>query len=134
MWERYKTKNNLTKNIWNNNYIEYENNGDSNKNLTLAEYLDKLKPYITIDFQNSHTWKIHLTIAISFIPSKDEEHLMHAKSDNVELMSYDNVNDTNDKLFESLRSRYQGNCETSTERSDFQFSSSIVLSMSQNKF
>ena len=27
---------------------------------------------------------------------------MHAKSDNVELMSYDNVNDINDKLFESL--------------------------------
>ena len=44
---------------------------------------------IIIDLQNSDTWKIHLTIAISFIPSKvDEERLMHAKSENVELMSY----------------------------------------------
>ena len=108
------------KNFW-NNYIEYENNGDSNKDLTTEEYLDKLKPYlkdIIIDLQNSDTRKIHLTIATSFISSKDvdEERLMHAKSDNVELMSYDNVNDINDKLFESLPSRYQGDSETSTER------------------
>ena len=84
------------KNFWNNSYTEYESNSGSNKDLTLKEYLDKLKPYlrdIIIDLQNSDTWKIHLTIAISFIPSKDvdEEHLMHAKSENVELMSY-NVN------------------------------------------
>ena len=48
---------------------------------------------IIIDLQNSDTRKIHLTIAINFIPSKDvdEERLMHAKSENVELMSY-NVN------------------------------------------
>ena len=34
------------KNLWNNNYIEYESNGDSNKDSTLEEYLDKLKPYL----------------------------------------------------------------------------------------
>ena len=73
---------------------------------------------ITIDLQNSESGKIHLTIAISFISSKDidEERLMHAKSYNVELISYDNVNDINDKLFESFRSRYQGDLETSVER------------------
>ena len=92
------------KNFWNNNYIEYESNGDSNKDLTLEKYLDKLKPYlrdIIIDLQNSDTWKIHLTIAISFIPLKDVdgERLMHAKS---EKMSYKFIND---KLFQSLRSR-----------------------------
>ena len=31
-------------NFWNNNYIEYESNNDSNKNLSLKEYLDKTKP------------------------------------------------------------------------------------------
>ena len=41
---------------------------------------------------------------------------MHARSDNVELMSYDNVNDIKDKLFESLCPRYQGDLETSMER------------------
>ena len=75
------------------------------EDLTIEVYFDKLKPYlkdIIIDLQNSDTWKIHLTIAISFISSKhvDEERLMHAKSDNLEFMSYDNVNDINDKLFE----------------------------------
>ena len=30
------------KNFWNNNYTEYESNGDSDKDLTLEEYLDKL--------------------------------------------------------------------------------------------
>ena len=73
---------------------------------------------IIIDLQNSDTWKIHLTIAISFISSKDVDEvcLMHARSDNVELMSYDNVNDIKDKLFESLRPRHQGDLETSMER------------------
>ena len=76
-----------------------------------------------IDLQNSaKSRKIQLTIAISF-SSKDvnEEHVMHAKSDNVEFMSYSNVIDIVDELFESLRSRYHGNLETSMEGSDFLF-------------
>ena len=42
----------------NNNYIEYENNGDSNKSLLVKEYLDKIKPYlrdIIINLQKSDT-------------------------------------------------------------------------------
>ena len=31
-------------NFWNNNYIEYENNGDRNKDLSVKEYLYKIKP------------------------------------------------------------------------------------------
>ena len=66
------------KNFWNNNYIVYESNDLSNKDLTLEEYLDKLKPYLR-------------DIMINY--------------------------DINDKFFVSLRSRYQGNSETSMERS-----------------
>ena len=29
-------------NLWNNNYIEHESNGDRNKNLSVKEYLNKL--------------------------------------------------------------------------------------------
>ena len=64
-----KQKTIWSKSFWNNKYIEYESNGDSNKDLPLEEYFDKLKSYlrdIMIDLQNSDTWKIHLTIAISF--------------------------------------------------------------------
>ena len=32
-------------NFWNNNCIEYESNGDKNRNLSLNEYLNKSKPY-----------------------------------------------------------------------------------------
>ena len=50
--------------------MEYESNGDKNKNLSVEEYLNKIKPYlkdIIIDLQNSSTWKIQLTTAINFI-------------------------------------------------------------------
>ena len=33
-------------NFLNNNYIEYESNGDRNKNLSLGRYLDKIEPYL----------------------------------------------------------------------------------------
>ena len=49
------------------------------------KYLDKINPYlsnIVIDLQEYDTWKVLLTIAISFISRKhvDEERLMHSKS------------------------------------------------------
>ena len=30
--------------FWNNNYIEYESNGDKNRNLSLDKYLSKIRP------------------------------------------------------------------------------------------
>ena len=76
---------------------------------------------IIIDLQNSDTWKIQLTIAINFIYSKDaeEEHVMHSRSDNIKFTSYNDANEIVDKLFESLRSRYQGNLKTSIRGSYF---------------
>ena len=32
--------------FWNNNYIEYESNGDKNNNSLIDEYLNKIKPYL----------------------------------------------------------------------------------------
>ena len=48
----YKPK--RASNFCNNNYIEYKCNGDSTKNLSLEEYLDKIRLYlrnIKIDLQ-----------------------------------------------------------------------------------
>ena len=56
----YKPK--RVSNFWNNNYIE--SNADKNRNLSLDEYLNKIKPYlrnIIIDLQSSDTWKNQLT-------------------------------------------------------------------------
>ena len=40
----YKPK--TISNFWNKNYIEQDSNGDKNKNLSLEEYRNKIKPYL----------------------------------------------------------------------------------------
>ena len=42
----YKPK--KVNNFWNNNYIEYESNGDKNRNLSLDKYLNKIEPYLNV--------------------------------------------------------------------------------------
>ena len=52
---------------------------------------------------------------------------MHSKSDNIEFMSYDNVNEVVNELFESLLSRYWIGLETSMKGSDLIFDSVQLL-------
>ena len=59
--EEYYYKSKKVNSFWNNNYIELEINGDKNRNLSLDEYLNKIKPYlkdIIIDLQSSDIWEI----------------------------------------------------------------------------
>ena len=98
-------------NFWNNNFIKYESNSDKNKNLSVKEYLNESKSYlkdVITDLQKSSTWKIQLTIAVNFISSEDndEEQVMHSRSDNIEVLPYDNVNEVIKEIFELLFSRY----------------------------
>ena len=78
-----------------------------------------------IDLQNSNTWKIQLTIAINFVSLKDaeEERVMHSKSENIKVTSYNDANKVVDELFDSPRLRHQDNLETSMRGSDFIFDS-----------
>ena len=48
---------------------------------------------------------------------------MHLRSDNIKFPFYNDVNEIDDELFDSLRLRYQGNLETSMRGSDFIFDS-----------
>ena len=77
---------------------------------------------ILTDTQNSGTCKIHLPIAINFIPSKDaeEERVMHSSISNIKFISYDDISKVDD-LFDPLLSRYQGNLQTLMTGSDFIF-------------
>ena len=52
---------------------------------------------------------------------------MHSKSDNIKFRSYNYASQTVDDLFESLRSRYQGNLETSMEESEFVLDSAQLM-------
>ena len=94
----------LVENFGSRNYIEFESNRDRNKALSIKEYLNKIRPYLTFiinDLKKSETWKIQLTwksqltIAITFISSKDtdEERAMHSKGNSIEIM----INDKADK-------------------------------------
>ena len=76
-----------------------------------------------IDIQNSYAWEIQLRIAINFISSKDseEECVMHSNSGSIKFTPYSDANYVIEKLFKSLRSRYQENIETSMKGSDFIF-------------
>ena len=67
------------------------------------------------NLKKSDTWKIQLTVAINFISSKDndEEHVIHSKSGNIEILINDKSDEVIEKLFESLLNRYQVGLETS---------------------
>ena len=67
-------------------------------------------------------WKIQLTIASNFISSidNDEERVMHSKSDNIEIMINDEIDEVIEGLIKSLKNRYQNNLE-SIKGSEFVF-------------
>ena len=70
---------------FNGNYIQYNSNGDNDKNLSLQEYLDMIKPYLS-DIINDHKkWEIQLTMQINFIYFKDlrETRTIRTKSDTI---------------------------------------------------
>ena len=95
------------------------------KKLSVEEYLDKIRPYlkdIISNLKKSDTWKIQLTIENKFISSinNDEEHVMHSKSDNIEIMINDDADEVIEELFKSLKNRYQNDLE-SMKGSEFDF-------------
>ena len=67
--------------------------------------------------------EIQLTIAINFVSSKDkdEERVMHSKSNNIEIMINDKADEAIEEPFQSLISRYQIGLETSMKGSDSVF-------------
>ena len=111
--------------FWNNSYIEYESSGDRNKTLSFKEYLNEIELYLKNinNIKKSDTWKIQFTIAVNFTSSKDidEEQVMHSKSGDMEIMTYDKADESVKELFESLFFRYKIGVETLMKSSDFIF-------------
>ena len=100
-----------TDSAFNNNYIQYESIGDEDKNLSIQEYIDTIRPYLSDIIDNQKTqveWKINLTIAITFISSKNsnETRIVHSESDNIEIMMSSKTDEIIEELFESLLQRY----------------------------
>ena len=113
-------------NFWSNNYTGYESNSDRNKTLLAEEYRDEIRPYlkdIINNLKKFDTEKIQWTIAINFLSSNenDEEHVMHSKSDSIEIFINDKADEVIAEFFQSLFSQNQIGLETSMKGSDFIF-------------
>ena len=119
----YDLKNNLLKpkednyqpikigNGFSSNYIEYRSNGDKDKTLSIKDYLDEIKPYLS-DIKNDHTtqgdWKIHLTMIINFFSSKDSEETrtMYSPSDDIEVIMDSETDEIIEEVLKSPLQRY----------------------------
>ena len=69
-----------------------------------------IRPYLSDlinDHKNQGEWKIYLTMAINFISSTDQTRTMHSKSDNIEIMTADEIDEITEELFETVLQRYQ---------------------------
>ena len=114
------------KHAFDDNHIEYESRGNKYNNLSLEEYLNIIIPYLR-DMIDNHKalgeWKIQLIMRIIFVSSLDinEIHIMHTKSDNIELMSGTETNDVINELFKSFLRRHQEGLETKMKGSGFIF-------------
>ena len=81
------------------------------------------------NLKNRHTWKIQLTLTINVKSSKDtnEEHLMSSKSDIIEIVINDKVDEVINEPLESLLSIYQIALETKIKGSNFIFNCVHIL-------
>ena len=75
---------------------------------SVKEYLNKIRPYLKDIIKNlkkSDTWKFELAMTNNFISSVDidKEHVMHSKSDNVEIMINDEADEIIKTLFDSQK-------------------------------
>ena len=67
-----------------------------------------IRPYLSDlinDHKNQGEWKIYLTMAINFISSTDSTCTMHSKSDNIEIMTGNEIDEITEELFETLLQR-----------------------------
>ena len=115
------------KSVFDGSYMLYETRGDKDAKLALYEYFDKIKPYLKDmidDYKSKGEWKTQITIRIIFVSfiDKNETQVMHAKSDNVEIMNGTDTSDAINKLIDSFIKRYQeGRLETKMKGSSYIF-------------
>ena len=74
------------------------------------------------NLNNSDTWKVQLITANNFVSSIDnnEEHVMHSKCDNIEILINDEADEVIKELFDLIQNGYQNNLK-SMKGSEFAF-------------
>ena len=145
----------LAKGAFYGSCIQYESKGDKGKILSIKEYLNIIKPYLS-DIINDHKtcslvryhsgnkawleetsseWKIQLTMEINFIFSKDsdETRTMHTNGNNAEIMIGNETNEIIEDLFECFLQKYPEGLEESMRGSEFAYDSVDTLYYNLNK-
>ena len=111
-----------TNDAFNSNHVEYKSKGHENKTFSIEEYLNMIRTYLrdiinnhkiqgerevhsdneVIDYKTEGEWKIHLTMRINFISSKDSDEIrtMHTTSNNIEIMMSNETDKIIGELFE----------------------------------
>ena len=107
-------------------YVLYESRGDKDNKLAIYEYSDIIRPYLKDmidDYKSKGEWKIQLSMQIIFVSFTDanETREMHAKSDNITIMTGIETEDTINEVFNTFRRRYREGLETKMKGSSFTF-------------
>ena len=79
--------------------------------VSVKQYLKKIKPYfgnMIGESKKPEEWKIHLTLIINSTSSKDndDKQIIHAPSNNIEIMIDNETNGIINKLIGLLLTRY----------------------------
>ena len=120
-------------------YIEYESNEDIYKKLSIEEYLNMIRPYLSsITDHYKDGWKIQLTREISFVSTvkdsnkkfnkdSNESYPIHIYSDNSFIFIVYETNNIIKKLFKSFSKEYQESLKTKMKRNSLAFHSVDAL-------
>ena len=119
----------------NNKY--YESRGDKDKKLSVEQYLDMIKPYLS-DLINenktiktgSNEWKIQINMYVNFVSSNDtgETRIIFVWSDNEEIKLGNETDDIIKRLINSFLNKYQNEGIILRNGSNFVFESVGLLS------
>ena len=119
----------------NNKY--YESRGDKDKKLSVEQYLDMIKPYLS-DLINenktiktgSNEWKIQINMYVNFVSSNDtgETRITFVWSDNEEIKLGNETDDIIKRLINSFLNKYQNEGIILRNGSNFVFESVGLLS------
>ena len=106
--------------------LKYKSNGDKDKILSMKDYLDEIKPYLSniiIDHKTQGEWKMRLTMTINIFSSKDSEEtrLTYSPSDNIEVIMDVETDKITEDLFDSFLQRCQKDLEESMRGREFVF-------------
>ena len=121
-------------------YKLYKSEGEKDKNLSVEQYLDMIKPYLR-DLINDHKttesgeWKIQLNMHVNFISSKDtgEARTINILSDNEEIMLGYETDDIIINFLKSFLNNYQKEEQVMRGTSNFVFESVELLDYKLHK-